>query len=111
MDLLRGQGILMTDSGIPALSRRIFLARAAAVGAASLLPFPRIASAEPPPEITRIRFMHSPSICMAPQYVAEQLLRSEGFSDVSYVRAGSTAEFAESVSDGRADFCVKTAPY
>ena len=101
----------MIGSQIPALSRRVFLARAAAVGAVSLLPLPRIASAEPPPEITRIRFMHAPSICTAPQYVAEQLLRSEGFSDVSYVRAGSTAEFAESVADGRADFCVKTAPY
>ena len=55
--------------------------------------------------------MHVPSICTAPQYVAEQLLRSEGFSDVNYVRAGSTAEVAESVANGRADFCVKTAPY
>lgn len=81
------------------------------MGAASLLALPRISSAEPPPEIRRIRFMHTPSICTAPQYVAEQLLQSEGFSDVSYMRAGSTAEFAESVADGRADFCVKTAPY
>jgi NitT/TauT family transport system substrate-binding protein len=101
----------MIGSQMPALHRRVFLARAAALGAASLLPLPRIASAEPPPEITRIRFMHAPSICTAPQYVAEQLLRSEGFSDVSYMRAGSTAEFAESVADGRADFGVKTAPY
>src|SRR6266446_1290850 len=104
MDLLRGQGILMADSGIPALSRRVFLARAAAAGAASLLSLPRIASAEPPPEITRIRFMHVPSICTAPQYVAEQLLRSEGFSLISYVRPACTAGFTEPVSDGRADF-------
>ena len=101
----------MTGSQIPAPSRRVFLARATAAGAVALFSPPRIASAEPPPEITSIRFMHVPSICTAPQYVAEQLLRSEGFSDVNYVRAGSTAEVAESVANGRADFCVKTAPY
>ncbi len=92
-------------------NRRDFLAGTSALGAASLLGLSRTAAAEPAPEITHIRFMHSPSICTAPQYVAEQLLRSEGFSDVSYVRAASTAEFAESVADGRADFGVKTAPY
>jgi NitT/TauT family transport system substrate-binding protein len=43
------------------------------------------ASAEPPPETTRIRLGRVRSICLAPQFVALELLRAEGFSDVEYV--------------------------
>lgn len=42
--------------------------------------------AEPPPEITKLRIVREPSICIAPQYVAEELLRAEGFVDVEYVQ-------------------------
>ena len=44
------------------------------------------AAAEPPPETTTIKIGLSPSLCAAPQFVAEALLRSEGFADVQYVR-------------------------
>jgi NitT/TauT family transport system substrate-binding protein len=40
---------------------------------------------EAPPEITTIRLAKIPGICIAPQYVAEELLRSEGFTSVEYV--------------------------
>src|SRR6516165_11095262 len=40
---------------------------------------------EVPPEITTIRLAKIPGICIAPQYVAEELLRSEGFTSVQYV--------------------------
>ena len=40
---------------------------------------------EAPPEITTIRLTKIPGICVAPQYVAEELLKAEGFSDVQYV--------------------------
>ena len=40
---------------------------------------------EAPPEITTIRLAKIPGICIAPQYVAEELLRSEGFTSVQYV--------------------------
>ena len=40
--------------------------------------------AEPPSETTRIRLVKA-SLCTAPAYVAEDLLRSEGFSDVQYL--------------------------
>ena len=43
------------------------------------------AAAEPPPETKRIRLVRIPSICRAPQYVGEDLLRGEGFTDVEYV--------------------------
>jgi NitT/TauT family transport system substrate-binding protein len=36
------------------------------------------ASAEPPPETTRIRLVRRPQLCEAPQYVAEELLLGEG---------------------------------
>ena len=47
------------------------------------------ARAEPPPETTRIRLNKVRSICLAPQYVAEELLRGEGFTDIQYVGEGS----------------------
>ena len=33
----------------------------------------------------RCGFEPDPAICVAPQYVAEELLRAEGFTDVRYV--------------------------
>ena len=70
------------DAGV---SRRGFLADTAGLGAASLLGFAGAASAESPPETNRIRFVKAPAICLAPLYVAEELLRVEGFSEIKYV--------------------------
>jgi NitT/TauT family transport system substrate-binding protein len=42
-------------------------------------------AAEPPTEITTIRLAKIPITCVAPQYVAEELLRVQGFTDVHYV--------------------------
>jgi NitT/TauT family transport system substrate-binding protein len=47
-------------------------------------------AAEPPPETTTLRIGHSPSLCAAPQFVAEDLLRGEGFSSITYVRSADT---------------------
>jgi NitT/TauT family transport system substrate-binding protein len=70
--------------------RRQFLATslAGAWGAVGLCTQP--ASAEPPPETTRIRLSQIAGICVAPQYVAEELLKIEGFSDVQYVEFPTT---------------------
>jgi NitT/TauT family transport system substrate-binding protein len=46
---------------------------------------PGHASGEALPETTRLRLFKFPGICLAPQYVAEDLLRAEGFTDVQYV--------------------------
>src|SRR5712691_2893637 len=73
------------------LSRREFvggLARAVTGGLLGLQA--EQVAAEPPPETTRIRLPLTPSICLAPQYLAEQLLRSEGFTDVQWVSGGPT---------------------
>jgi len=67
-------------------TRRRFLASAAAVGVAGLVDA-RPLHAEPPPETTTVRIAKytGPSVCDAPKYVAAELLRAEGFSDVRYV--------------------------
>ena len=40
-------------------------------------------------ETTRIRLSQIAGICIAPQYVAADLLRAEGFTDVQYVETGA----------------------
>jgi NitT/TauT family transport system substrate-binding protein len=66
--------------------RREFLGRMALGGAAALVGLrPQPADAEPPPETTRLRLAWTGSTCQAPQYVAQELLRAEGFTDVQYV--------------------------
>jgi NitT/TauT family transport system substrate-binding protein len=91
-------------------TRRRFL-QGAVLGVASGLGFaPSGAHAELPPETTRLRVHHSVSLCLAPQYVAEALLRSEGFSDVEYVRPHGAAGLYQSLSSGEADIGNDFAP-
>jgi NitT/TauT family transport system substrate-binding protein len=60
-------------------------------GTAGLLGvYPRPVAAEPPPETTTLRLIQLSGICIAPQYVAEELLRAEGFADVQYVKRDDT---------------------
>src|SRR5207249_10566393 len=68
------------------ITRRDLLGGLAATGGMGLLGLDaRPATAEPPPETTRIRLSKVPSVCVAPQYVAEEFLTAEGFTDVRYV--------------------------
>jgi len=92
-------------------NRRSFLTGSAALCAASLMGASRTVRAEPPPEVSRIRIAHLPTTCLAPQYVAEDLFRLEGFSEVEYVEPSDTATIATDLADGRADIAIKTAPY
>ena len=69
------------------LSRREFLINLGLAGTAGLFGLHRDSlAAEPPPETTKLRLIRSAPICQAPQYVAEDLLRSEGFADVQEIR-------------------------
>jgi NitT/TauT family transport system substrate-binding protein len=71
------------------ITRRKFVQDLSLAGAAGLLGIGRDAlAAEPPPEITRIRLTTTAGVCVAPQYVAEELLKSEGFTDVEYPSFG-----------------------
>lgn len=93
----------LSDKSGYGLTRRRFLASAPALGAASLLAVPRLAAAEPPPETTRIRLTQDPAICLAPQYLAEELLRLEGFSEIEYVKIPTGAASANALATGVAD--------
>ena len=68
-------------------SRRRFLGGVTLAGTAGLLGvYPRPVAAEPPLETTRIRLLQFTSACQAPLYLSEELLRTEGFTDVQWVR-------------------------
>jgi NitT/TauT family transport system substrate-binding protein len=76
----------MSDLQARGWSRREILGRLALAGTAGLLGLcPRPTTAEPPLETTRVRLHKMAGICIAPQYVAEELLYLEGFTEVQYV--------------------------
>jgi len=87
-------------------SRRTFVIGAAAASSAGVLGLSvsRVA-AEPPPETTTITLNQIPGICVAPQYVAEELLRSEGFTDVRYAKFG-TAGIYKALASGDVDLSM-----
>lgn len=88
-------------------NRRHFLGAAGAVGLFGANAV--CAAAEPPPETTRLRVHHSQSLCQAPQYVAEDLLRGEGFTDVQFVPLGPKG-FYQALGSGEADIAGDFAP-
>ncbi len=69
------------------MNRREFVRRLTLAGTAGLVRLvPREASADLPPESPRLRLTQTPVLCVAPQYVASELLRAEGFADLQYVK-------------------------
>ena len=67
-------------------TRRRLLKTLSLATAAGLFGRSKAPAEEAPLETTRIRLYEWNSVCIAPQFVAEELLRSEGFTDVQYVR-------------------------
>ena len=85
-------------------SRREFLRHVATAGTVGYLGLsPRPVAAEPPPETARLRMVQIPGICIAPVYVAEQLLRAEGFTELQYVKQNAVAQLYKSLAAGDAD--------
>jgi NitT/TauT family transport system substrate-binding protein len=86
-------------------TRRRFLGGMTALaGSAGILPPRRARAAEPALETTTVRFGKVPlSLCFAPQYVCEGLLRAEGFTDVRYVDSTFQTEM-EDLGRGKLDF-------
>ena len=62
---------------------------------------------EPPPETTKLRLSRIPTICLAPQYIADSLLRLEGFTEIEYVTTTSSRASGE----GQVDFDMGTAAW
>ena len=77
-----------------------------------LLSLPMRALAEPPPEITTLRLFENTVTCLAPQYVAQELLRGEGFTDVRYIKWPSETKRwpPELLLSGEADISLSFVP-
>jgi NitT/TauT family transport system substrate-binding protein len=91
-------------------SRREFLSAAALAGTGALLGLPSNSlAAEAPPETTRIKLVSIPGVCVAPQYVSEELLRAEGFTDVQYVKL-KLDELYKAFASGAVDISMAYAP-
>ena len=67
-------------------------------------------AAEPPPEVTTIRLDKLPITCIAPQYLAEELLRAEGFTDVRYVTTVPGEPSVRAITHGEIDFTTNFSP-
>jgi len=90
-------------------TRRGFLTTLSLASAAGFVGAPLLQAAEGPPETTSVRFVRIPGDCLAPEYLAEELLRSEGFTDIRYVEKPGNAA-PESIARGEADFGFDFAP-
>jgi NitT/TauT family transport system substrate-binding protein len=85
-------------------TRRSLLSTFSLAAAASVLHAPQALAAEEPLETTTVRIATNPGICIAPQLVAEELLRDEGFTDIRYIDVGETRDLVVKVGRGEADF-------
>jgi NitT/TauT family transport system substrate-binding protein len=96
----------MTDARLLLPNRRRFLTAAAAMGGSALFGLGSSARAtEAPPEIHKIRLLHVPAICHAPQYLAEEMLHLEGITEVEYVTYG-TRYIPDALADSKADLSM-----
>jgi NitT/TauT family transport system substrate-binding protein len=89
----------------PTQNRRRFLATLSSAGAVGLIAGRNSFAEEAPPETTTIRLIKNAGICVAPQYVADELLRGEGFTDIQYVMR-SPAAMAEAIGRGEVDLSL-----
>jgi len=89
------------------INRREFVKDLALAGAASALGYGReLLAAEPPPETARIRIAQVQNNCWAPQYMAEDLLRAEGFPNFEYVRLGGAQDVYHMLASGKVDLSM-----
>jgi NitT/TauT family transport system substrate-binding protein len=91
-------------------NRRRFLAGLTATAAAGLIGPPNSKAQEGRPETTTVRIGKIAGICIAPQYVADELLRAEGFTDIRYVATEAGAPAALAVARGEIDFTTNFSP-
>src|SRR5215469_13043579 len=86
-------------------SRRRFLAGLSGISAAALLPAPCLAT-EGSLETTSVRLPNffDAGICTAPQYVVDELLRAEGFTDFRRVMMPAATTTPDGIAQGMVDF-------
>ena len=91
-------------------SRRQFLTTLSLAAGARLIGTPAALAAEGTLETTSVRLANRHSLCNAPQHVAEQLLRVEGFTEVRYIEVAAEAT-AGAIAGGNVDFSMAHASY
>jgi len=89
--------------------RRRFLAALSSVGAAGLVGASRSSGQEAPLETTTIRLAKITGTCIAPQYLSEDFLRLEGFTDVKYILSDAGVGQSKSIARGEIDFSMNFA--
>src|SRR5262245_39049742 len=87
-------------------SRRKFLSFVSAAAAVGCASDGSAMTSEPPPEVEKLRLAKVPGVCVAPEYVAEELLHAEGFEDITYVPVGAGVPMAEAVARSEIDLCM-----
>lgn len=91
------------------LNRRHFLANSVSLSAAALFSMPQSAFAERPAEVKKIRLVYDTAVCIAPQYLAEEFLYLEGFTQVEWIRLPTSNALA-SIGSGAADLTMDATP-
>jgi NitT/TauT family transport system substrate-binding protein len=91
-------------------TRRSFLTTLSSAGVVGLVRARDSYAQEAPPETTTVRLGKIYGICIAPQYVAEDLLRAEGLTDIRYVATDAGVPAALSLARGEVDFTANYAP-
>src|SRR6266850_2643205 len=91
-------------------NRRRFLTTLTAAGTAGLIGPPSSQAQDGRLETTTIRIAKISGICIAPQYVAEELLRAEGFTDIRYVATEPGMQAALALARGEIDFTTNFSP-
>lgn len=93
-------------------TRRRFLAGAATAGAVGIVGLPEPLHAEPPLETTTVRlpWWVGGSYCWAGAYIAGELMRAEGFTDVRYVKGDKSVDQSVWIARGETDFSVNFPP-
>jgi NitT/TauT family transport system substrate-binding protein len=90
-------------------TRRRFLGGLTVAGTVGLLGLPaRPVAAEPPPETRRLRLAQTRAVCAAPEYIAEELLRGEGFTEVQYTTLHAGLDHYQALASGKVDLSIYT---
>src|SRR5438874_13808755 len=85
-------------------TRRRFLTTLSLAGAASMVRAPPSQAAEGSLETTTVRLAKNEGLCIAPQYIADELLRAEGFTDIRYVFVPQSTTRVKAIAGGEVDF-------
>ena len=86
------------------MHRRHFLSGITAAAGGTLLRT-SLAAADGPLEVTKVTLAKPPALCVAPQFIVEDLLRADGFTDVRYVDT-TEPDVSEAVGAGTVDFSM-----